>query len=97
MKKLKAIRLNDQLPAILDDRISWGATGVYSKFIHTDEYINLSEYYDLYDDLFEGLENLSRTGYVYYFLEKNLYILFNQPVDKVFAENEYKKIKDEMK
>ncbi|MHD0319038.1 hypothetical protein [Fusobacterium sp. THCT1E2] len=96
MKKLKAIRLNDELPAIQDDRISWEATGVYSKFIHKDEYINLSEYYDLYDDLFEGLESLSQVGYVYYFVEKDLYILFNQPVDKVFAEKEYKKIKDKI-
>lgn len=97
MKKLKAIRLNNELPAIQDDRISWAATGIYGKFVHTDEYINLSDYYDLYDDLFEGLESLSQARYVYYFLEKNLYILFNEPVDKLLAENEYKKIKDEIK
>lgn len=96
MKKLKAIRFNDERPAIFDKKISWAATGVYSEFINRDDVVNLKEYYDLYDELFEGLENLNQVGYVHYFLGKDLYLLFNKPVDKFLAESEYKKIKDEI-
>ena len=75
MKKLKAIRLTDEEPGILDNRITWSATGVYGKFIHEEEYINLKDYYDLYDELFEGLESLSQVGYLYYFLEKDFLVV----------------------
>lgn len=97
MKKLKAIRLNESKPGILYCRMTWEETGVYNNFISQDEFIELENYCKKYnfnlDDLYESLEKLNLLGYCYFFQEKNLYILFNEPVDIRYAETEYVKLK----
>jgi hypothetical protein len=101
MKRLKSIRLNGSKPGVLDSRMTWSETGVYSNFINQDEFIELENYCKKHnfnlDDLYESLDRLNLLGYCYFFREKNLYLLFNEPVDIRYAETEYRKLKESIK
>ncbi len=101
MKRLKAIRLNENKPGLSDTRLTWAAIGIYHEFVEKEYTIDLERYcieknLPYNNELFKGLESLEKFGYCYYFKERRFYILFNEPVNKVLAENEYQKIKVEI-